>query len=96
MIDQITYNYGVVFGLASTVGQHAGVLDQDLQSVTSQTNRVAEFFVGDAHSAFVERQTTMISALGDLIAVMAAHGKLINQTGHSAHETDQLGTTYFV
>ncbi len=96
MSDQITYNYGVVFGLGSTVGQHAGVLDQDLQSVTTQTNRIAEFFQGDAHVAFADRQTAMISALGDLITVMATHGKLINQTGHSAHETDQLGTTYFV
>lgn len=95
MTDQITYNYGVVFGLASTVGQHAGVLEQDLQSVSNHTNRIAEFFHGNAHNAFAERQSAMISALGDLIDVMATHGKLINQTGQSAHETDQLGTTYF-
>ncbi|MGV0634594.1 WXG100 family type VII secretion target [Mycolicibacillus trivialis] len=95
MTNQITYNYGVVFGLASSVGQHAGVLDQDLQSVVNQTNRVAEFFLGNAHTAFAERQSTVVSALGDLIETMATHGQLINHTGHSAHETDQLGTTFF-
>lgn len=95
MTDHITYNYGVVFGLASTVGQHAGVLEQDLQSVTNQTNRIAEFFQGNAHAAFADRQTAVISSLGDLIETMATHGTLINQTGQSAHQTDQLGTTFF-
>lgn len=95
MSNQITYNYGVVFGLASSVGQHAGVLEQDLQNVSSQTNRIAEFFHGNAHTAFAERQAALISSLGDLIEVMATHGQLINQTGHSAHQTDQLGATFF-
>lgn len=84
----ILYHHGEVAGLASDVGASAQTLLGLHDEVKNQTDAVAEFFTGEAASAFRENQLLMLNGLQDLIQVMSSHGHAIGGANDSSISTD--------
>jgi WXG100 family type VII secretion target len=84
----ILYNHGEVASLASDVGASAQTLHGLHDEVKNQTDAIAEFFTGEAASAFRENQLMMLSGLQDLIQVMSSHGQAIGNANDSSISTD--------
>jgi WXG100 family type VII secretion target len=88
MPDSILYNHGEVDALANSVGGSAQVLSSIHDEIKNQTDVIAAFFSGEAHTGFHESQTLMLSGFQDLIQVMLQHGHTIGDANMTAHSTD--------
>jgi WXG100 family type VII secretion target len=86
----ITYNHGGVADFASEVGTRAAQLMEIHDDIAQRTNAIADFFQGEAATAFHDAQMQMLKGLEGLIQTVSNHGQVINQTNDSAHQTDIL------
>jgi WXG100 family type VII secretion target len=89
-MDQITYNHGMVSDLASGVGQNAAQLMEMHDDIQQRTNAIADFFEGQAGTAFHEAQMQMLRGFQGLIQTVSQHGTTIQNVNEGAAQTDAL------
>ena len=90
MSEQITYQHAAVADFAGDVGTRSAQLMEIHQDIQRRTNAVAEFFQGNAATAFHEAQTQMLHGLQGLIETMNHHGRTIGSVNDLAHQTDVM------
>ncbi|AQT82224.1 hypothetical protein B1R94_27710 [Mycolicibacterium litorale] len=95
MTYTITYNHGAVSELAGDVGARAAQLMDIHDDLVRRTNAVADFFQGEAATAFNDAQMQMLKGLESLIETVARHGSVINNALEDAISTDQASVSYF-
>jgi WXG100 family type VII secretion target len=89
-MDQITYNHGAVSELATDVGQRASQLMEMHNDIQQRTNAIAEFFEGNAGTAFHEAQMQMLRGFESLIQTVTQHGNTIQNVNEHAAMTDSM------
>ena len=87
-MDQITYHHGMVSDLASDVGQSAAQLLEMHDDIQQRTNAIADFFEGQAGTAFHDAQMQMLRGFEGLIQTVSQHGSTIQSVNENAHATD--------
>lgn len=88
MDGQITYNPGIVAGVASDMVNQAGQLTEIHSDATQRTAALTEFFAGKGATGFFDAQHQMLSGLQELIDTVQNHGHTVGNVGDSAIATD--------
>lgn len=90
MADNITYAFGGIADFASGVGTRAAQLMEIHDDIVQRTNAIADFFRGEAATAFHDAQMQMLRGLEGLTQTVSQHAHVVNQTAENAQVTDNL------
>ncbi|WP_156726830.1 WXG100 family type VII secretion target [Streptomyces apocyni] len=94
--DELVVKYGSLDAAATTLGNQAKKLEQDLRDIRTAMAAVAAGWEGEAHSTYVTEQQKWDKEANDIHQALQQIGQVVGRAGGDYMGGDKKAASYFI